>query len=49
MSGQTLREHIEQEVQYMLEQLWGTAWGEEDVKTFHAIVDWAVAREESAS
>ena len=44
MSGQTFRENIEQEVQYVLEQHWGTAWGEEDAKVFTAIVDWAVER-----
>lgn len=47
MSGQTLRENIEQEVQYLLEQQWGTAWGEEDWRTYQAIVDWAVDRAES--
>ena len=46
MSGQTLRENIEQEVQCLLEQLWGTAWGEEDCKVYQAIVDWAVSRED---
>lgn len=36
---------IEQEVRDLLEQIWGTAWTEEDFKVFLAIVDWAATRE----
>lgn len=43
MSGQTLRDNVSQDVQYLLEQY----YGEVDWTLHELLVDWAVSRAEA--
>lgn len=47
MSGQTFRENIEQEVNYLFDQRFGRVWPPRFGEAFSAVVDWAVERFEA--